>query len=47
MGIGIRLRKLWRLKAGVVVSLALALLAGLWSVERISLFPPGLTPRSL
>jgi hypothetical protein len=47
MGIGIRLRKLWHLKAGVAVSLALALLAAVWSVEKISLTPPGLTPRSL
>jgi hypothetical protein len=41
------LRKLSRLKAGVAVSFALALFAGIWSVERISLSPPGLTPRSL
>jgi hypothetical protein len=47
MGIGIRLRTLWRLKAGVVVSLALSLFATVWSVEKISLSPPGLTPRSL
>lgn len=47
MGIGIRLRKLSHLKAGVAVSFALALLAGVWSVERISLAPPSLTPRSL
>ena len=47
MGIGIRLRKLWRLKLGLVISIALALFAGLWSVQKISLSPPGLTPRSL
>jgi hypothetical protein len=47
VGIGIRLRKLWHLKLGVVVSFALALLAGVWSIEKISLSPPGLTPRSL
>jgi hypothetical protein len=47
VGIGIRMRKLWHLKAGVVVSFALALFAGVWSIERISLSPPGLTPRSL
>jgi hypothetical protein len=41
------MRKLWHLKAGVAVSLALALLAGVWSVERISLSPLALTPRSL
>lgn len=47
MGIGIRLRKLSRLKVGLAVSVALALFAAIWSIERISLFPPGLTPRSL
>ena len=47
MGIGIHLRKLWRLKRGVGISLALALLAAVWSVDGISLFPPHLTPRSL
>jgi hypothetical protein len=47
VGTGIRLRKLWRLKLGVAVSLALALLAAVWTVEKISLFPPGLEPRSL
>jgi hypothetical protein len=47
VGIGIRIRKLWHLKAGVAVSIALALFAAAWSVEKISLSPPGLTPRSL
>ena len=47
MGIGIRLHKLWHLKLGLVISIALALFAGLWSVQKISLSPPGLTPRSL
>jgi hypothetical protein len=47
MGIGIRMRKLWRLKAGVLVSVVLALLAAVWSIDKISLFPPGLKPRSL
>lgn len=47
VGTGIRLRKLRHFKLGVVVSLALAVLAGVWSVQTISLFPPGLTPRSL
>jgi hypothetical protein len=47
MSIGIRMRTLWRLKVGVVVSLALALLAATWSVEKISLSPFALTPRSL
>jgi hypothetical protein len=47
MGIGIRLRKLWRLKLGLVVSVALAVIAAMWSVEKISVLPPGLSPRSL
>jgi hypothetical protein len=46
VGIGIRLRKLWQLKLAVGISLALALLAAVWSVAKISLAPPGLTPRS-
>jgi hypothetical protein len=47
VGIGIRFRKLWRLKLGVIISIAVALIAALWSVEKISLSPLGLTPRSL
>jgi hypothetical protein len=47
MGLGMSMRGLWQLRVGVLVSVALALIAALWSVERISLFPPGLTPRSL
>ena len=47
MGIGNRMRTLWRLKAGVLASLVIALFAATWSVEKISLSPPGLTPRSL
>jgi hypothetical protein len=47
MGIGMRTRKLWHLKVGVAVSVALALLAAVWSVEKISLSPLGLEPRSL
>lgn len=47
VGIGIRIRRLWRLKAGVAVSIALAALAAVWSVEKISLAPPGLKPRAL
>ena len=46
-GIGKRLRNLWHLRAGVVASLAVAALVSAWSVQRISLFPPSLTPRSL
>lgn len=47
MGIGIRMRTLWRLRAGMILSLAFALLAAVWSVQKISLTPPSLTPRSL
>jgi hypothetical protein len=47
VGIGIRIRRLWHLKLGVVLSLAIALFAAVWSVEKISLSPPHLTPRSL
>jgi hypothetical protein len=47
MGFGIRMRRLWHLKAGVTVSLVLALFAAVWSVQNVSLSPPGLSPRSL
>jgi hypothetical protein len=47
VGIGIRLRKLWRLKAGVAISIAIALFAAVWTTEKISLSPLGLKPRSL
>lgn len=46
MGIGRRIRKLWRLNWGAVISLAVALFAAVWSIEKISLTPPGLTSRS-
>jgi hypothetical protein len=47
MGFGVRIFRLWRLRTGVAVCAALAVLAALWSVDRISLFPPHLTPRSI
>lgn len=47
MAIGIRIRKLWRLKIGVGISIVLAALAAIWSIDKVSLFPPGLTPRAL
>jgi hypothetical protein len=47
MGTGIRMRRLWRLRAGVTSCLVVALLVAVWSVEKISLSPPGLSPRSL
>jgi hypothetical protein len=47
MQLGKHLRELWHLKIGIVVSLALATLAAIWSVGRIDLAPPGFTPRKL
>jgi hypothetical protein len=47
MGIGIRLRKLWSLKAGVVVSLGLSVVVAMWSIDKVTLFPPGIAPRQL
>jgi hypothetical protein len=47
MGFGVRLRELWQMKAGVAACMTLALVAALWSLEGISLFPPKLTGRSL
>jgi hypothetical protein len=47
MGFGFRLRELWRLRLGVAVCVVLALIAALWSVDRVSLLPPKLEPRSL
>ncbi|HEY3946766.1 MAG TPA: hypothetical protein VGL78_16180 [Solirubrobacteraceae bacterium] len=45
MGLGIRLRKLWHLKLGVLISLVVALLAAFLSVYNVG--PGGVTPRSL
>jgi hypothetical protein len=47
MGVGIRMRRLWQLRAGVAACAVLALLAAVWSLQKVTLFPPGLTPRSL
>jgi hypothetical protein len=47
VGIGVRIRKLWGLRAGVALCLALAAFAGLWSVQSVSIVPLRLTPRSL
>lgn len=44
---GVRLRELWRMKAGVAACLVLALIAAVWSLGNVSLFPPSLTARSL
>lgn len=45
MGLGIRLRKLWRLRLGVAISLVIALVAALLSIYNVG--PGGVTPRSL
>lgn len=47
MGFGERLRSLWAMKAGVAGCVVFALVAAVWSVANISLFPPKLTGRSL
>lgn len=47
MGFGTSMQRLWQFRRGVVVSVALALVVAVWSVAKISVFPPGLTPRSL
>jgi hypothetical protein len=47
MGFGVRLWRLWRLRTGVAASLVLALFAAVWSLQEVSLVPPGLKPRSL
>lgn len=47
MQLGRKLREIWRLRAGFAASVALGLLAALWSVEKISVLPPRLESRSL
>lgn len=47
MTLGRHLRELWHLRLGLVISVCLALLAAGWSVGKISLFPPGVTGRTL
>lgn len=47
MNSGSRIHTLWRHRAGVIASLLLALLAAVWSVQKISLSPLSLTPRAL
>lgn len=47
MEFGIRMRALSQLRAGVIASAVLALVAAVWSVGKISLLPPSVTPRSL
>jgi hypothetical protein len=38
---------LWRMRRGVFVCAVLGLLVAVWSVAKVSLFPPGLEPRPL
>jgi hypothetical protein len=47
MGLGIRIRKLWTMRLGVLACAALAALAAVWSLDTIRLSPPGLKSRSL
>jgi hypothetical protein len=47
MRLGRHLRELSQLRVGLAVSVAVALFAGLWSIERVSLFPPGIKARPL
>jgi hypothetical protein len=47
MRLGIRLRKLWRLRVGVLVCLLFATFVAVWSAEKISFFPPKLEPRAI
>ncbi len=47
MRFGMHLRELWRLRLGVVGCLLLALLVTVPILYRVSLVPPGLTPRTV
>jgi hypothetical protein len=47
VGFGIRFRELWHMKPWVVACVGLALLAALWSVAKISVAPPSVSPRAL
>lgn len=47
MGIGIRIRKLWHLKPWVAAGVLVALAAAVLSVDRVTLSPLRLAPRSL
>ena len=47
MSFGFRIWRLWQLRAGVAASLVLAVMVALWSLEKVTLVPPSLTPRSL
>ena len=47
MQLGKHLYELWRLRLGVALALVLALFAALWSVKKVSVFPPSVQSRSL
>jgi hypothetical protein len=47
MKLGKRIRELWRKRPLVAASAMLALVVAIWSVARISVFPPGIESRSL
>jgi hypothetical protein len=47
MGLGRHLRELWESKVGLATSVTLALLAALYSVGTISLFPPAVKARPI
>lgn len=47
MDLGRHLNELWRLRVGVVICVGLAIFAAFSISYKISLFPPGLQPRSL
>ena len=47
MQLGRHLRELWGHRIGLIASLMLASLAALWSVGKVSLFPPSVKPRVL
>jgi hypothetical protein len=44
---GSRIYSLWKIRGGAGGALVLSILVALWSVQQISLFPPGLKPRKM
>jgi hypothetical protein len=47
VGLGIRLRSLWHIRGWVAGCIVFSLVAALWSIDQVTLFPPGLKSRSL
>jgi hypothetical protein len=47
MNVGARLRELWQIRGWMAACAAFALMISVWSVARVSLSPPGLSPRAL